>query len=140
MPGLVLIDGGVGQLHAAAEALEALGLTDQPLASIAKREEIIYVHGQEDEPVVLDRFSPILHLVQSIRDEAHRFAVTFHRTRRNADRLRSELAQIEGVGPMTVRKLLKRFGSPELVKAASEEELVEAVGPAAARRVRNFYK
>lgn len=140
MPGLVLIDGGVGQLHAAAEALEALGLTDQPLASIAKREEIIYVHGQEDEPVVLDRFSPILHLVQSIRDEAHRFAVTFHRTRRNADRLRSELAQIEGVGPMTVRKLLKRFGSPEMVKAASEEELVEAVGPAAARRVRNFYK
>ncbi len=140
MPGLVLIDGGVGQLHAAAEALEALGLTDQPLASIAKREEIIYVHGQEDEPVVLDRFSPILHLVQSIRDEAHRFAVTFHRTRRNADRLRSELAQIEGVGPMTVRKLLKRFGSPELVKAASEEELVEAVGPAAARRVRNFYQ
>lgn len=140
MPGLVLIDGGVGQLHAAAEALEALGLTDQPLASIAKREEIIYVHGQEDEPVVLDRFSPILHLVQSIRDEAHRFAVTFHRTRRNADRLRSELAQIEGVGPATVRKLLKRFGSPELVKAASEEELAEAVGPAAARRVRNFYK
>src|SRR6516225_10852243 len=68
MPGLVLIDGGVGQLHAAAEALEAIGVTDQPLASIAKREEIIYVFGQEDEPVVLDRFSPILHLVQSIRD------------------------------------------------------------------------
>ena len=84
MPGLVLIDGGLGQLHAAADALEAIGIIDQPLASIAKREEIIYVYGQEDEPVVLDRFSPILHLVQSIRDEAHRFAVTFHRTRRNA--------------------------------------------------------
>ena len=82
MPGLVLIDGGLGQLHAAAEALESLGIINQPLASIAKREEIIYVYGQEDEPVVLDRFSPILHLVQSIRDEAHRFAVTFHRTRR----------------------------------------------------------
>lgn len=140
MPGLVLIDGGVGQLHAAAEALEGLGLADQPLASIAKREEIIYVYGQEDEPVVLDRFSPILHLVQSIRDEAHRFAVTFHRTRRNAERLTSELAQIGGVGPATVRKLLKRFGSPELVKAATDEELAAAVGPAAARRVRKFYR
>ena len=96
MPGLVLIDGGLGQLHAAAESLEALGITDQPLASIAKREEIIYVYGQEDEPVVLDRFSPILHLVQSIRDEAHRFAVTFHRSRRAARQLTSELDAIRG--------------------------------------------
>ena len=78
MPGLVLIDGGLGQLHAAAEALDAIGIINQPLASIAKREEIIYVLGQENEPVVLDRFSPILHLIQSVRDEAHRFAVTFH--------------------------------------------------------------
>ncbi|HWQ55580.1 MAG TPA: excinuclease ABC subunit UvrC [Bryobacteraceae bacterium] len=139
MPGLVLIDGGLGQLHAAAEALEAIGIVDQPLASIAKREEIIYVQGQEDEPIVLDRFSPILHLVQSIRDEAHRFAVTFHRTRRNAQRLTSELAQIEGVGPTTVRKLLKHFGSPELVKAATDEALAGVVGPAAARKVRRFY-
>ena len=98
MPGLVLIDGGLGQLHAAAEALEAIGIIDQPLASIAKREEIIYVYGQEDEPVVLDRFSPILHLVQSIRDEAHRFAVTFHRSRRNARQLTSELDAIRGRG------------------------------------------
>src|SRR5580698_7945224 len=98
MPGLILIDGGLGQLHAAAGALEAIGVVDQPLASIAKREEIIYVYGQEDEPVVLDRFSPILHLVQSIRDEAHRFAVTFHRSRRNAQRLTSELDAIAGVG------------------------------------------
>ncbi len=84
MPGLVLIDGGLGQLHAAADALESIGIINQPLASIAKREEIIYVLGQENEPIVLDRFSPILHLIQTIRDEAHRFAVTFHRTRRNA--------------------------------------------------------
>jgi excinuclease ABC subunit C len=82
MPGLVLIDGGIGQLHAAAAALEALGETNQPVAAIAKREEWIYVLGQEDEPVVLDRFSPVLHLAQTIRDEAHRFAVTFHRQRR----------------------------------------------------------
>jgi len=82
MPSLVLIDGGIGQLHAAAAALEALGETNQPVAAIAKREEWIYVLGQEDEPVVLDRYSPVLHLIQTIRDEAHRFANTFHRLRR----------------------------------------------------------
>ncbi|HUD99759.1 MAG TPA: excinuclease ABC subunit UvrC [Bryobacteraceae bacterium] len=140
MPGLVLIDGGIGQLHAAADALEAIGIINQPLASIAKREEIIYVYGQEDEPVVLDRFSPILHLVQSIRDEAHRFAVTFHRTRRNAQRLTSELDQIEGVGEKTVQKLLKHFGSSELVRAAGEEQLAAVAGRAAARRVKRYYE
>jgi len=82
MPGLVLVDGGVGQLHAAAGALESLGVINQPLAAIAKREEWIYVLGQEEEPVKLDRFSPVLHLIQTIRDEAHRFAITFHRDRR----------------------------------------------------------
>jgi excinuclease ABC subunit C len=140
MPGLVLIDGGIGQLHAAAEALEAVGIVDQPLASIAKREEIIYVNGQEDEPVVLDRFSPILHLIQSIRDEAHRFAVTFHRSRRNARQLTSELDAIRGVGARTVQKLLKEFGSSELVRAASEDQLAAVVGRAAARRVKAHYQ
>ena len=135
-PGLVLVDGGLGQLHAAAEALEALGITDQPLASIAKREEWIYVYGQEDEPVVLDKFSPVLHLVQMVRDEAHRFAVTFHRTRRNASRLRSELVQIQGVGEKTVTKLLQNFGSLERVRGASEEELAVVVGKSSARKVR----
>jgi len=140
MPGLVLIDGGLGQLHAAAESLEALGMADQPLASIAKREEIIYVYGQEDEPVVLDRFSPILHLVQSIRDEAHRFAVTFHRSRRAARQLTSELDAIAGIGKKTVQKLLKQFGSSEMVRAASEEELAKAVGRAAAKKVKAHYE
>ena len=139
LPGLVLIDGGLGQLHAAAGALEALGIINQPLASIAKREEIIYVYGQEDEPVVLDRFSPILHLIQSIRDEAHRFAVTFHRSRRNARQLTSELENIEGVGKKTVQKLLKEFGSSELVRAASEDQLAAVVGRAAARRLKSHY-
>ena len=115
------------------------GITDQPLASIAKREEIIYVYGQEDEPIVLDRFSPILHLVQSIRDEAHRFAVTFHRTRRNARQLTSELDAIEGVGAKTVQKLLKEFGSSELVRAATEDQLAKVVGRAAARRVKAHF-
>jgi excinuclease ABC subunit C len=140
MPGLVLIDGGLGQLHAAAEALEAIGISDLPLAAIAKREEIIYVYGQEDEPVILDRFSPILHLVQSIRDEAHRFAVTFHRSRRNARTLTSELDAIQGVGVKTVQKLLKEFGSSELVRGASEDRLAAVVGRAAARRVRAHYQ
>ncbi len=140
MPGLVLVDGGIGQLHAAADALEALGIINQPLASIAKREEIIYVLGQEDEPIVLDRFSPILHLVQSIRDEAHRFAITFHRTRRNAQRLTSELDQIRGIGAKTVQKLLKHFGSSELVRNTSEDELARVVGRAAARKVKQFYE
>ena len=139
MPGLVLIDGGLGQLHSAAEALDALGIINQPLAAIAKREEIIYVLGQENEPVALDRFSPILHLIQSIRDEAHRFAVTFHRTRRNAARLTSELDQIPGVGDKTVQKLLRHFGSSELVRSASEDQLADVVGRSAARRVKEFY-
>jgi excinuclease ABC subunit C len=140
LPGLVLIDGGLGQLHAAAEALEALGVSDQPLASIAKREEIIYVYGQEDEPIALDRFSPILHLIQSIRDEAHRFAVTFHRSRRNAKQLTSELDAIAGVGEKTVRKLLKEFGSSILVRAATEDQLAGVIGRAAARKVRAHYE
>ena len=139
MPGLVLIDGGLGQLHAAADALEATGIVDQPLASIAKREEIIYVYGQEDEPVILDRFSPILHLIQSIRDEAHRFAVTFHRSLRNTRQLTSELDAIPGVGPKTVQKLLKEFGSSERVRAATETALTIVVGRAAARRVKEYY-
>lgn len=136
MPSLVLIDGGIGQLHAAAGALAELGLTSQPLASIAKREEIIYVYGQEDEPIALDRYSPVLHLIQTIRDEAHRFAVTFHRQRRSSARLTSELTQIPGVGPRTVKKLLRQFGSLEDIRNAQFEALAEAAGPAVARKIR----
>jgi excinuclease ABC subunit C len=132
----VLVDGGLGQLHAAAEALEALGITDQPLASIAKREEWIYVYGQEEEPMVLDKFSPVLHLVQLVRDEAHRFAVTFHRTRRNASRMESELGRIPGIGEKTVMKLLRHFGSVERVRAATDGELAQVAGPAAAKKLR----
>ncbi len=140
MPGLVLIDGGLGQLHAAAAALESIGITDQPLASIAKREEWIYVYGIEDEPVILDRFNPVLHLVQTVRDEAHRFAVTFHRNRRDASRLRSELLEVEGVGPKTVEKLLKNLGSVERVRAASVADLSREVGPVAAQRIRLHFE
>jgi excinuclease ABC subunit C len=135
-PGLVLVDGGLGQLHAAAEALEALGITGQPLASIAKREEWIYLYGQENEPIVLDKFSPVLHLVQMVRDEAHRFAVTFHRQRRNQSRLTGELVRIAGIGAKTSMKLLREFGSLERVRQASEDELAAHIGRAAARKLR----
>jgi excinuclease ABC subunit C len=140
MPSLVLIDGGLGQLHAAAEALEAIGIINQPLASIAKREEWIYVLGQESEPIVLDKYNPVLHVVQTIRDEAHRFAVTFHRTRRAASRLTSELASIPGVGEKTIQKLLREFGSLEKVREAEESQLAASVGPSAARRLRHFFE
>ena len=139
-PSLVLVDGGLGQLHAAAEALEGIGVTDQPLASIAKREEWIYVYGQEEEPVVLDKFSPMLHLVQQIRDEAHRFAVTFHRTRRNANRLTSELHDVPGIGEKTVQKLLRTLGSLERVRQSSDAELTKIAGRAAATKLRRFFE
>jgi excinuclease ABC subunit C len=140
LPGLILIDGGIGQLHSAAEALEALGIINQPLASIAKREEIIYVQGQEDEPIQLDRFSPVLHLVQTIRDEAHRFAVSFHRSRRSAQRLTTELLAIPGIGEKTARKLLQMFGSVEKIREASEEELAAILNSGQAERVRAHFQ
>lgn len=138
-PGLILIDGGIGQLHAAADALEALGVINQPIAAIAKREETIYVAGQEDDPVHLDRFSPVLHLVQLVRDEAHRFAVTFHRKRRDSARLSSVLLDIPGVGEQTARKLLRSFGSLRKVKAGSLEELSSVVSRPQAERIRSFF-
>ena len=127
MPSLVLIDGGLGQLHAAAQALEELGLTTQPLASIAKREELIYLYGQEDDPIVLDRRSPVLHLIQRIRDESHRFAVTYHRKRREMRDRQSELLEIPGVGARTRVRLIQHFGSQRAVEQASLEALTSVV-------------
>jgi excinuclease ABC subunit C len=123
MPDLVLIDGGIGQLHAAQSALDELNIVDQPLASIAKREEIIYVAGQEQEPIVLDRRSPVLRLIQQIRDESHRFAINFHRERRGRRTLTSELSEIEGVGLKTTQKLLTHFGSLAGIRKASIVDL-----------------
>jgi excinuclease ABC subunit C len=139
MPSLVLIDGGLGQLHAAAEALEALEIINQPLAAIAKREEIIYVYGQENEPVALDHHSPVLHLVQLIRDEAHRFAVTFHRKRRQM-RDRSELREIPGVGESTTRRLLEHFGSVQAVKQADSAALSAVVTRTQAEAILDHFK
>ena len=105
LPDLVLIDGGKGQLGAAADALDELGLGDQPLASLAKREELIFVRGRE-EPIALPRASPVLQLVQRVRDEAHRFAVGYHRQARSARTLRSELDDIGASVPPSAARLL----------------------------------
>jgi excinuclease ABC subunit C len=140
MPSLVLIDGGIGQLHAAAQALEALEIINQPLASIAKREEIIYVYGQEDEPVVLDHHSPVLHLVQMIRDEAHRFAVTFHRKRRQIRDRATELREIPGVGESTTRRLLEHFGSLQAVKHADVAALSAVVTRSQAQAILEHFR
>jgi excinuclease ABC subunit C len=135
MPSLVLIDGGLGQLHAAASALEELGLTTQPLASIAKREEIIYLYGQEDDPIVLDRRSPVLHLIQRIRDESHRFAITYHRKRREIRDRQSELLDIPGVGARTRTRLVQHFGSQRAVEQASLEALTSVVAKKVAEAI-----
>jgi excinuclease ABC subunit C len=141
MPSLVLVDGGLGQLHAAAEALESLGLTTQPLASIAKREEIIYLYGNEDEPVVLDRRSPVLHLIQLIRDESHRFAIGYHRQRRAIRDRDSELLNIPGVGPQTRQRLLTHFGSLRDVQQATAESLAAVVPRKTAETIwRHFHQ
>ncbi len=141
MPSLILIDGGLGQLHAAAEALESLGLTSQPLAAIAKKEEIIYLYGSEDEPIVLDRRSPVLHLVQMIRDESHRFAVGYHRQRRAIRDRSSELLNIPGVGSQTRQRLLTHFGSLRDVQQATAESLAAVVSRKTAEMIwRHFHE
>jgi excinuclease ABC subunit C len=139
MPSLVLIDGGLGQLHAAAEALGSLEIINQPLASIAKREEILYVYGQEKDPIALDHHSPVLHLIQLIRDEAHRFAVTFHRKRRQMRDRSTELLEIPGVGASTTRRLLEHFGSVQAVKQADTAALSAVVTRIQADAIRNHF-
>jgi excinuclease ABC subunit C len=138
-PSLILIDGGLGQLHAAADALAEIGVTLQPLASIAKKEEIIYVHGQENDPVVLDRRSPVLHLVQKIRDESHRFAVTYHRKRRQIRDRENELDAIAGVGPRTRQRLVEHFGSVRGIRQASRDALTAVVSPAIAAKITSHF-
>jgi excinuclease ABC subunit C len=139
MPGLILIDGGLGQLHAAAQALEALQIINQPMASIAKKEEILYVLGQEDEPIILERHSPVLHLIQQIRDETHRFAVSFHRQRRGARQTKTALLDIPGIGRVTAQRLLQRFGSVANLQRASQEELSRMVSKKSAEKIQQYF-
>jgi excinuclease ABC subunit C len=135
LPSLILIDGGIGQLHAAAEALESLAIINQPLASIAKKEEILYFYGQENEPIKLDRHNPVLHLIQQIRDETHRFAVTFHRLRRGKRQTKSALSDVPGVGPATARKLLREFGSVANLQRAGLDALSKVISRKSAEKI-----
>ena len=138
MPSFILVDGGLGQLHAAAQVLEALQIINQPIASIAKKEEILYVLGQEDEPIVLERHSPVLHLIQQIRDETHRFAVTFHRQRRGARQTKTALLDVPGVGPRTSQRLLQTYGSIANLKRATVDELSRTIPRKSAAKIVEF--
>jgi len=140
LPDLILIDGGKGQLAAAVAALEDLGLESQPVAAIAKKEEVLFVKGREDLPIRLPMESPVLHLVQSMRDEAHRFAVTYHRKRRDLRDYHSELDEIPGIGEVRKKVLLRAFGSLERVRQAGYEELAPYVGPRAAARILEYFE
>ena len=133
-PNLVIIDGGLGQLHAAEAALKELGLEQLELASLAKKEELVFRPGSS-EPLKIPKSSPVLQLLQRIRDEAHRFAITYHRALRAKRTLQTELTLIPGIGPVTARKLLQTFGSATKVREADPAELAEAIGAAAARKV-----
>jgi len=138
LPDLVLIDGGRGQLSAAVAALDELGLESQAVAAIAKKEEILFLKGLES-PLVLPRESPVLRLIQTIRDEAHRFALGYHRKRRELRDFDSELMDIPGIGEVRKKVLLRAFGSLERVKKASFDELAPYVGPKAATQILSYF-
>ena len=137
-PDLILIDGGKGQLSAAYEALEQIGLANLVAIGIAKKEELLFTRDQM-EPLVLDEHDPALLLLQRIRDEAHRFAVTFHRKARSMRDLRSELDAVPGIGPRRRRALLTKFGSLAGVRRATREELEQVVGANVARAVIDYF-
>jgi len=134
MPDLVLVDGGRGQLQAALTALDRIGV-ELPVVGLAKREEEIWMPGRPD-PIRLSRKDPALQLIQRLRDEAHRFAITRHRGRRSKRMRETSLMEIPGIGPTRARILLRRFGSLSGLAAADPKEVEEAVGPASARAVR----
>ena len=128
LPDLVLLDGGKGQLSSAAAVLDGLGLGEVPVASIAKKQEEIFIEGSA-EPIALARDSRALHLIQRLRDEAHRFAITYHRSLRGRRTITSELLEVPGVGPATAKRLLRAFGSVEGLRRAGLEEIEARFGP-----------
>jgi excinuclease ABC subunit C len=128
LPNLIIIDGGKGQLNAALEVLDEFELRDAiPIVGLAKREEEIFMPGQS-VPVILPRKSQGLYLVQRIRDEAHRFGVTYHRKLRGKSAIRSSLDDVDGIGPKRRRALLAKFGSLEAIRQASIEDLAAVPG------------
>jgi excinuclease ABC subunit C len=139
LPDLILIDGGKGQLSAAVSALDDLGLENQAVAAIAKKEEILFLKGKENSPIMLPKDSPVLHLIQMMRDEAHRFAVAYHRKRRELRDFDTELMDIPGIGEVRKKVLLRAFGSLERVKQAAFSELAPYVGPKAASQIIEYF-
>jgi len=139
IPDLVLIDGGKGQLNAALELSKELGLDSIPIASLAKENEEVFIPGDR-KPVYIPKDSPALHILQRARDEAHRFALSYHRRLRRKEGITSALDYISGIGPRRKKALLKKFGSLEAIKDASLEELSQTQGitPALARKVKDF--
>lgn len=139
LPSLIIIDGGKGQLSSALEVIRGLGISDVPVIGLAKREEEIFKEG-EHTSILLDKMSPSLHLIQHIRDEAHRFAITYHRKRLGKRNLVSVLDHLEGIGPKRREALWKRFGTLDAMKQASLEDLaaVEGMNKSAAEKVYAF--
>ena len=140
LPDLVLIDGGKGQLNAALEALKELSIVDLPIISLAKRLDEVFVPGIS-EPQNIHKGSPALHLLQRVRDESHRFAVTFHRTLRKKTTLASELDSIPGIGPARRKLLLKHFGAVQNIMNASYEDLlkVKTIAPKIAEKIAGHF-
>lgn len=139
LPSLVLIDGGKGQLSSAAKAVSELDLEALPMVAIAKKEEILFVKGREYDPIILDHHSPVLHLIQMVRDETHRFVVTYHRKRRELRDFTSELTSIPGVGPKLRERLLRNFGSLKRVSEASAADLAQHVGEKQAEKIAKYF-
>jgi len=140
LPKLIVIDGGKGQLNAACDALVELGLYGTiPIIGIAKRLEELYFPGDQFA-LHIDKKSESLRLIQRLRDEAHRFAVTFHRDLRSKNSFNFELENVKGLGRVTVNKLLKEFKTMSKIEAASEAELTELVGDARARLIQNYFQ
>jgi excinuclease ABC subunit C len=140
LPDLILIDGGKGQLSSSLEALAEVGLKDVPVVSIAKREEHIFKPGLED-PIVLPLEAPTIKLIQRVRDEAHRFALSYHRKVRGKRMGRSTLDDIPGIGPRRKEALLRRFGSVRRIRDAGVDDLksVEGIDETTARKIHSFF-
>ncbi|WP_200974596.1 excinuclease ABC subunit UvrC [Echinicola sp. 20G] len=140
LPKLIVIDGGKGQLSAAVEAMKSLGIYGMvPVIGIAKKLEEIYF-PEDSYPLHIDKKSESLRLIQRVRDEAHRFAITFHRDVRSKNSFKTALDQIEGIGPQTTNKLLQHYKSVKKIKEASEEEIAEIIGNDKAKKIINFIK
>ena len=139
LPDLIMVDGGKGQLSSACEVLRELSLQSQPIISLAKRLEEVFVPDESD-PVPIPKSSSALRLLQQVRDEAHRFAITFHRSLRDKRTLQTELDLIGGVGKKRAKELLEAFGSVQGVKFATETQLSEIVGEKVAAKIREYFE